>query len=119
MALAAGNVQRASELHREALEIRQSLGSIIGIGIELDAIAQIAAEGKRLETAAALFGAAASLRLEYDISPTPMTHAKSGASIALVRDALGPDSFSRAWERGVAMTTDEAIALALSMEATI
>jgi tetratricopeptide (TPR) repeat protein len=115
VALAAGDVERSAELHREALEIRQSLGSIIGIGIELDAIAQIATEWEEFETAAALFGAAASLRLEYDISPTPMTHAKSETCTAQVREAVGPDAFSLAWEQGLALSTDDAVNLALSV----
>jgi hypothetical protein len=95
--------------------IRRSLGSVIGMVAELDNFAQIAAASLDRERAAMLFGAAAQLRLEHEMTQSDHARSASQSTIAELRDAMGSSAFSAAWEQGVSMTTDQANDLALSI----
>jgi hypothetical protein len=109
-----GNIQRATELHAEALRIRQSLGSVIGMVTELENFARIAAASNQSERAAVLLGAAAQLRIEHDIAQSDHDRSRSQSIIVELRESMGSTAFSAAWEQGVALTTEAAAELALS-----
>jgi hypothetical protein len=82
---------------------------------ELDNFAQIAAASLDRERAMMLFGAAAQLRLEHEMTQSDHARSASQSTIAELRDAMGSSAFSAAWEQGVSMTTDQANDLALSI----
>jgi non-specific serine/threonine protein kinase len=79
----------------------------------VEAFASIAFKERRSSQAATFWGAAAILREKIN-SPMPTyEHNKYERNVAEARLALGEEAFSAAWERGRAMTMDEAVALAI------
>ncbi len=62
--------------------------------------------------AARLFGAAHAIRERIGAVRFKIYDAGYGASLATLRDTMGPKDFDAAWAEGVALSTEEAIAYA-------
>ena len=108
-----GDLARAMELHREALERKATLGARRQIAITLEDLACLAAAEGRGERAARLLGAAQALRAAIGSPrPIPEQHAVEQAT-AGGRAALGEEGWAVAFAAGLALPLEAAITSAL------
>jgi tetratricopeptide (TPR) repeat protein len=108
-----GDYRTARLLNLEGMAIRQEMASNSGICHSLDSLASLAAAEGRMERAAQLWGATEALRAEIGASRVRYERDKYDREINAAREALGAETFTAAWDRGHAMTMEEAIELAL------
>jgi ATP/maltotriose-dependent transcriptional regulator MalT len=114
--------ERALKLLREGLALIQDLGHWRAIAQHLQLLAHVTADCGEAERSACLFGAVEALQENLgDRRSVPVVlninPARTEASIAACRVKLMPIAFEAAWRKGQAMTTDEAVAFALSATA--
>jgi DNA-binding CsgD family transcriptional regulator/tetratricopeptide (TPR) repeat protein len=112
-----GDLARAAALFKDSLALRKQRADKAGIAACLDGLAGVAAEGERFEAAARLFGAAQALREAIRNPVAPAQRAEYDRQVATVRTTLDEETLAAAWAVGRAMTLDEAIEYALSLEA--
>jgi len=113
LAHAQGETSRAQALCAESLPLWQKIGSKVGFAVCLAGLALVArAEKGQSERAARLFGAVA----QYNISAfqNPVERAFYERSVAAVRAQLSEAAFAAAWAEGQALTTEQALAEAMS-----
>jgi predicted ATPase/class 3 adenylate cyclase/Tfp pilus assembly protein PilF len=113
-----GEAERALELLRQSIALRPGLGRRLGTAGCLDEVAAVLvahspSSGSAMASAARLLGAAESLRKEVAAEIPPVRTAPYSALVEEVRRALG-DDFGPAWTSGLAMSAEEAVALACS-----
>jgi hypothetical protein len=113
LALMRGEIDRSISFHRESMHLRSMLGIQTGIAKQLECFAEIAFEQSQDERSATLYGAAARVRMEIGNPNEPRFEAKFSKIAEIMRNRIGSARFSEAWERGVAMTTEESVAEAL------
>jgi predicted ATPase/class 3 adenylate cyclase/DNA-binding CsgD family transcriptional regulator len=112
VALAQNEIGQAERDAHEALTRAARMKAHLFVPDLLELIAGLAGEaGNHLE-AARLFGAAQSVRERTGIVRFKIYDAGYEASVASTRNALGEKEFDTAWEAGLALSTDEAIAYA-------
>ena len=106
-----GDVARARELFREAMEIWMGLGALPAASDILNGVGKIAAAEGELRHAARLWGAAERLcRQSGYASPF---QAEQDEALRQARDALGPEELERALEEGRTMSDEEIVAAVL------
>jgi non-specific serine/threonine protein kinase len=110
--------ERALSLLRESLALLQDLGHWRAIAQNLQLLAHVTADCGEAQRSACLFGAVEALQETLgDRRSVPvvlnMDPARTEASLAACRAKLTPAAFEAAWQKGQAMTTDEAVAFAL------
>ena len=109
-ALESGDHQEAHSLVREGVEISRELDFRWGELFGVDAAGLIAVTMKDWDVAATLFGATEVLR---ETSPAPHVFGVREPGVAAVKKALDPATLSALWDKGNAMTLEQAIAYAL------
>jgi predicted ATPase/DNA-binding SARP family transcriptional activator len=123
-----GEHARARVLLTESLLAAQELGNrllLINVLTRLARVALVEAtaasdppEGGtgrgRLLQSVRLFGAAAALRDAMGLAQQPYNAEQQGREAAVLRAALGEETFAAAWAEGYAMTAEQSIADALS-----
>jgi tetratricopeptide (TPR) repeat protein len=113
VALAQGDLSKASSLYRESLIILQKGADFIGLPFALESIATLALRRNQPEKAVRLLSAADALRKNTN-SPLPLPdHSSYQNNLSSVKEQLDPSMFDFLWSEGRAMTTDQAIAVAL------
>jgi predicted ATPase/DNA-binding CsgD family transcriptional regulator len=96
----------------ESLRLSHSTGARIGVARGLEAFAALAVHEERPELAVQLTAAATALR---DVAGLPaLPGARKEKYLASARH-LGVPAIARLWARGLAMTSDQAVALALDI----
>ena len=108
-----GEHARAAALLREALVLQRQVGSPQGIAACLDGLAVTARARGRGQDAARLCGAAAQLRESVRVAPGRFLREVKDQLVSSLRDGLGDDAFTAAYEEGRALSVDAAIDLAL------
>jgi predicted ATPase/DNA-binding CsgD family transcriptional regulator len=106
--------QRATALLCESLTLWRELGERPSVPMTLEDLARAAAAWGDLDRAARLWGAAETLRSTLGVPMAPYRRRGHEAAAAGARARFGEARFAHAWAAGRAMTTDEAIAFALS-----
>jgi DNA-binding CsgD family transcriptional regulator len=111
-----GDPGRAEGRYREALHILQQLGDWQTIGVVVANIAILASDARQHQRAAQLFGAAKGLKERAGQRYPPFDADASGHNRAEREtcQALGDEGFARARSDGQALSTNQAIALALA-----
>jgi predicted ATPase len=108
-----GSYERAQELFKESLRLRQELGYKWGIVDSLVGLAGVAGAQRQHERAAQLLAAAVAgseaIGAVLDRTEQEIIEEVSKAA----RSVLSAEGYERAWTRGRAMSTEEAIAYAL------
>jgi predicted ATPase/class 3 adenylate cyclase len=107
-----GRTDEALAMLREALVVNRDEGYREGVAEVLVVMARTLEAASALAAAAALLGAAARLREEIG-GGFGWVGDEIERLRGSLRDSLGDAAFESAWERGRALSTDEAIALAL------
>jgi ATP/maltotriose-dependent transcriptional regulator MalT len=104
-----GDVVQAAALHTEGLALAREVGSKFFIGYHLVGLAKVAAAEAQPERAVCLFGASAHwLNPAVDFGLRPREDYKR--AVENLRAQLGEEAFAAAWERGLAMTPEQALA---------
>jgi ATP/maltotriose-dependent transcriptional regulator MalT len=112
LTLRRGDVARARALIREGLQrIAAALQSHVPDGLE--ASAALATAEHDPERAARLYGAASPARQRSGYATIASERAAHEQALAALQAELGEERFETAWQDGVSMSTDEAIAYAL------
>jgi non-specific serine/threonine protein kinase len=98
---------------KEALRTQDGIGHRWGMGTSLEGLAWVAASSGRLERAALLLGASASLWQELGNTLIPNWQPHHEASDAAARDGLGEARYRARWEEGFALPRGAVVAAAL------
>lgn len=98
--------------------MRRQYGDQRGIADCLEGMTDVAQGQSQPSRAARLGGAASALRENIGIPRPPISQGKLDRTMVSVRQALGEKAFSAAWDRGRAMTLDQAVEYALGENAT-
>ena len=109
-----GDYARARANFRDSLRIRHELGLQRGYAYSFEYIADVDEMEERYEEAVQLLAAAETLRLRIG-APVEQTNQKENeAALTRLRGRLGDVLFELHWAKGVHLTSEQAIALALS-----
>ena len=109
-----GQIEEAEALYRETLHGWQHAGNRGAIAHQLECFAFVAMAKHDLVRAARLFGAAEAIREVAEAAMVAVERAEYDAAIRQLRDGLDATALASAWADGRRLTTDEAVALALS-----
>jgi predicted ATPase/DNA-binding CsgD family transcriptional regulator len=110
IALAQSDLRAARQYLTESLQLGYASGSRIGIARGLEAVARLVLLERNPQLSVQLAGAISALRAEAHLPPMP------GARTQRFLDAaagLGEHAVTRLWQDGMAMTTADAVRLAL------
>jgi tetratricopeptide (TPR) repeat protein len=107
-----GNLERATELALEALQISERRGDEWMHPYELNSLAAIAAAKQDFAGAATLLGAAARLMERMATAWPPDEKPHFDATRSAAEAALEPSAFTRAWSAGERMSSAEAVSFA-------
>jgi len=110
-----GDLDRATGLEQESLRMREALYDPIGSAHNVEALAWIAGLGRQFERAAVLLGAAAGLRRSTGATLDgfqPMAEHQRDCE-RQARQALGETTFRAAYDRGLQLPAEDAVAYAL------
>ena len=110
VALDLGATGQARQHLAGSLQLSQATGSRIGVARGLEAFAALAVQEHRPELAVQLTGAATALRETAGLPP--LSGARTERYLAPAR-RLGDAPVARLWARGLALNSEEAVALAL------
>ncbi len=107
-----GDADGARTLLTESLTLRHTIGDQLGIAESVNALASLAQHEGDKARSVQLWGAASTLREAIGAVLSPHQREELDRDIAVMRDALGAERFTTAWETGRGMTADEAIQFA-------
>ena len=125
IAKAEGEHAKAADLLYASLDIRQRAGAHSAVADVLDELAGLVAALPRMTDqasgtagrgslwAAELLGATAAMRSALNMPVNPEYIGEYEADISSIRQCLGESAFSDAWNRGAALSSESAIALAV------
>ena len=105
---------RARTLFCDGLRIRQDLGLQRGYAYSFEYIADVDECEKRFEQAIQLLAAAETLWTRIGAPVEQINQKENEAALTRLRTQHGDIVFEMAWSKGATMTTEQAIALALS-----
>jgi predicted ATPase/DNA-binding SARP family transcriptional activator len=114
IAQAIGEYAKARELLCESLRIRRQLGLLRGYAYSFEQIAQINELEERYERAVQLLAVAEALRVRIGAPVELINQSENEDALMKLRAQLGDTLFELEWAKGSALTTEQAIALALS-----
>jgi predicted ATPase/DNA-binding CsgD family transcriptional regulator len=110
-----GDLDRATGLEQESLRLREVPYDSVGSAYNVEALAWIAGSGRQFDRAAVLLGAAAGLRRStgatLDGFQLMAEHQRDWERQA--RQALGEQAFRAAYDRGLELPAEDAVAYAL------
>jgi non-specific serine/threonine protein kinase len=114
-----GEHQKALTWELESLQLKRQMQERLGVALCLEALARIECADAP-ERAAIMLGAAASLFTTIGTSPAALPGLLSvhEASEAALKAEVGDTAFEKAFDEGVAMSADAAIAFALDEQAS-
>jgi predicted ATPase/DNA-binding SARP family transcriptional activator len=103
--------QAERDLH-DALVCSADIQARTGVADILECLADLACDGGSPREATRLFGAAHAIRQHVGEVRFQIHQSGYDASAAALRQTMGEDDFTRAWEEGAALSTNEAVAYA-------
>jgi predicted ATPase len=109
-----GDYARARALFCDGLRIRHELGLQRGYAYSFEFIADVDEIEKRYERSVQLLAAAESLRARIGAPPEPVNQKENADALTRLRAQLGDVVFELELAKGATMTTEQAIAIALS-----
>jgi predicted ATPase/class 3 adenylate cyclase len=109
-----GRIEEALGLHAHVLRINLDLGDVQHQLDDLSRFALTHARAGSAELAAQLLAASLALHDELRLEVALYQRQRNEETLALVREQLDEEAFTDAWERGRAMSADEAFELALA-----
>lgn len=119
LALDRGETGRAATLSREDLALRPEIGDPWSLVQSLENAAAIMAAGRRMGDATRVIGASFALRTAIGSPLNGYAQTEVEGVLASLRAALSEPAFARAWAEGGRLSSDDAVALALSALAEV
>jgi tetratricopeptide (TPR) repeat protein len=116
IALLQNDIGRAADLYTESLTLAWDTGMNPIVHHDLEGLACLAGAKGDAERAARLWGAAQSIHEAKDIPRDTDFLAEADTRISSVRSGMGEDIWEEAWNKGRAMSLDEAVSYALEEE---
>jgi predicted ATPase/DNA-binding SARP family transcriptional activator len=113
VSLCLGDVDAARSQIQASLRLQKQVGRKLELVMALDCLGDLAHLEQQWERAACLWGAAEALRQAHDLWPTPGRPGRLEERVAEARQNLGAGAFARAWDRGQAMSMEQALDYAL------
>jgi tetratricopeptide (TPR) repeat protein len=113
VALAEGNLVEARSRFATVFAIRHQFGDVVLLVHGLEGSASLAVARGQFLRAVCLGGAAASQRRRVGAPNGPAWAALLERWLGRARDVLSAEAFATAWEKGLAMTLEQAVACAL------
>jgi predicted ATPase len=108
-----GRLQDAAAMLREAIGIERVLGNVHGIAVDLGRLASVLALAGRAGEAARLLSSSEALTEKLGADVPWWALRRNAQTLATIRTQLDEAATAEAWERGRALTVDEAVSLAL------
>ncbi len=105
---------QAMTKYRESITLYRRVGTLTGVAECLERIAYLQGEQEVWSAAAHVLGAATALRDAIKAPILPIDRAAYDDALDATRDALGAAAFDAAWKIGHALSSDDAIAVALT-----
>ena len=115
LALGTGRLTEARALLDASYDIDRELGNSVFVTVDLVRFAAICAAGGRNDVAVRLVARAKTLRDEISWRPESWAEQEYEAALQAARGQMTEETFARAWEDGVALSSDDAVALARDM----
>lgn len=109
-----GDYARARALFRDSLRIRHDLGLQRGYAYSFEFIADVDESEKHYERAVQLLAAAETLRVRIGAPVEQVNQKANEDALTRLRAQLGDTMFELEWSKGTTLTTEQALALALS-----
>lgn len=116
VALLGGDAERAGTLFKESLELKRELGDKQAVPEILEDLASVAGNLGEARRAARLFGAAGTLREAMGMQQEPSNLVLQGPYLSAASTLLDDASWEAAFAEGEAMSVEEAISYAFSVE---
>jgi hypothetical protein len=116
IAVVQGRLEEAASLLQEGLTLAHVVGGTRSIAYCLEGVARLNAARENIETAACIWGAAEKLREAGAVPLPPAMQAIFENDVHDLRCRVGNEVWTAAWERGRAMTMEEAVARAAEKE---
>jgi predicted ATPase/class 3 adenylate cyclase len=113
IAIDAGDGRAAVPFLQEGQALLRELGDRTGTASALEVGAELATLVGEMERACCLYAAAERIREALGAPRPPRGQMRAEQRLATLREAMGEEAFSAAWDVGRAMADEEAIALAL------
>jgi predicted ATPase len=116
---AEGELERAARLHADSLRLRRDAGLLSDAFNDLVGIAEIACVLGDSEPAARLLGAEETYRMVFGSvgwGVTPLLRERTRQALV---EQLGEERFTRAWDAGRALSTEQVMADALALAETL
>ncbi|MBW3634117.1 MAG: tetratricopeptide repeat protein, partial [Chloroflexi bacterium] len=110
-----GDYDRAIALFHESLSLAQARGNLSDVIDGIEGLARVAAATGQAERATRLFGSTDALREELATPFGPTELAYLEPVMNTLRDTLGANGFSAAWEEGRSLSRQDAIEAALTV----
>jgi predicted ATPase/class 3 adenylate cyclase len=112
LALADGRLGDARPLLDASYDIDQELGNVVFVTVDLVRFAAICVADGRHDVAIRLLAKAKTLRDEISWRPESWAQKEYEDTLQAARGQLPVEAFTRAWQDGVALSVDDAVALA-------
>jgi hypothetical protein len=109
-------MEKAAQLYRESLAIKERREDVWGIAYTLESCAMLAVSRHRGDQAARLFGAAAGIRERLGTPLELSKRAEYDASLAEARELLDAPTFAARWQEGKAFSTAQSVDYAAMQE---
>ena len=108
-----GRLQDATEMLREAIRIDHILGNVLDVAVDLGRLASVLVLAGRGDKAARLLSSSRALTEKLGAGAFWWAGRRNEQTLATIRTQLDEAAAAEAWERGRALTVDEAVSLAL------
>jgi predicted ATPase len=108
-----GRLQDATEMLREAIRIDHILGNVLDVAVDLGRLASVLVLAGRGDKAARLLSSSQALTEKLGAGDFWWAGRRNEQTLATIRTQLDEAAAAEAWERGRALTVDEAVSLAL------
>ena len=108
-----GRIEASLSMHKESLRILHGLGDRPAIAGSLGRFARTLAVAERAGMAARLLSSSETLREEIGSASVPWVAKMNEETLSAICAQLDEAAFAEAWEKGRALTIDDAVALAL------
>ena len=115
VAEAQGELERATDLYQEALALSQQVGNPLVEAFALSSLAGMATRQGQPARAARMWGAASALRDSIGTRLPLEEEERFAGPVAAVRELLGEETFTAAWDDGRAQPLDQVVADALTL----
>jgi hypothetical protein len=113
LALEDGRVEEARAMLRDSFRIDHDLGNVMFVGVDLARFAAVRAHEGDAEAAAQLLAKSEAVHEEIAWTPESWVTEERDTTRGIIRTQLDEAAFDEAWERGRALSLDEAVALGL------